>query len=160
MDTADVHPAPPVEELEWRRRALEAEEKLGACEAKIAELEKERDALVEAEAKASRRADIHRELMEEGAHDLEVGCLLTESCLARMDEPDVKAAVADLKRDRPYLFRALELDEGDVSSVGSAMSGAVEHAPHALIGRVADEARESGDRRLLLRYLRMRRGAF
>jgi hypothetical protein len=67
-----------------------------------------------------------------------------------MDEPDVKAAVAELRRTKPFLFRS--------TTKASAMSGRVQTKTNTSdIDELAEEARDSGDRGALLRYLRARR---
>lgn len=144
------------DELEWRRRALQAEErlrevtdKLSACEASLKEVREALDA-------SERRRAIERELAEADAVDLETALLLTEAAVSSMEEPDVAWAVADLKRRKPFLFR------GGAARVGGAsvMSGAAGNgsgAPTAL-HEAASAARGSGDRAELLRYLKLKRG--
>jgi hypothetical protein len=125
----------------WQARAAELEAKLAETERTLAESREALDA-------AERKREIERELSRQGAIDLETAAMLTEAAVASMDRKDAKAAIADLKRSKPFLFRP------PVRT--SAMSGAVE--PESGIEQAAAAARESGDRRALLRYLRMRRG--
>lgn len=109
-----------------------------------ATLAKAREALDHAE----RRHAIEIELLRADAVDLETARLMTEAAVAGMRGADVASAVADLRARKPFLFR---------QRVGpSAMGGSAPAASAA--ERLAHEARENGDRRTLLRYLRARRG--
>ncbi|MEM9417484.1 MAG: hypothetical protein AAGA25_00335 [Planctomycetota bacterium] len=66
-----------------------------------------------------------------------------------MDEPDVDAAVSELRRQKPYLFRQRR------RSTDSAMAPRVELP--AAEEKAAERAAATGDRRDLLDYLRLRR---
>lgn len=141
------------EEVIWKSRAEEAEEKLAACEARIGELESELSSANEAVVSTQRRGDIERELTAARAVDLETACLLTEATIGEMDEPDVAVAVRELKSRKPFLFSCSRHGV----HVGSSMSAQAQGASDGL-GRMATSARSSGDRNELLRYLRARRG--
>lgn len=127
--------------VDWKARATDLEGRLAAAERSLAESREAMDA-------AERKREIERELSRQGAVDLETTVMLTEAVVAGMEKADARAAVADLKRNKPFLFRQ--------PVRASAMSGAIE--TESSIDEAAAAARESGDRRALLRYLRMRRG--
>jgi len=127
--------------MDWQARVTELEGKLAAAERSLGESREALDA-------AERRREIERELARQGALDIETAALLTETAVAGMDKADAKTAIGELKRSKPFLFRA--------PARASAMSGAVE--AESGLESAAAAARESGDRRALLRYLRMRRG--
>lgn len=114
---------------------------------RTAELAQAREALDAAE----RRRTIAEHLAQSDAIDLEAAALLTELAVASMPEPDVAAAVADLRRRKPFLFRT------------PARSTAMSPEPRATapdpLADAADAARTTGDRRALLDYLRLRRRA-
>ena len=141
------------EDVIWKARAEEAEEKLAVCEARIGELEGELSSANEAVVSTQRRGDIERELTAARAVDFETACLLTEATIGEMDEPDVAVAVRELKARKPFLFSCATkgMTGGAVmsSQMGSGSNG---------LGRMASSARSSGDRNELLRYLRARRG--
>jgi len=101
---------------------------------------------------SERRREIDLALVESDALDLETARLLTEMAVTQMDEPDVKSAVAELRRDKPFLFRAAR-------SVAVPTMGAGEHgaAGRDALGDAAEAAMTSGDRASLLAYLRLRR---
>lgn len=115
--------------------------------AKLAEAESQLAAAREMADASERKRRIDRELWAEGAVDLETVALLTEAAVAGMEKADVAAAVKDLRRRKPFLFRT--------GPAGGAMGGRVEGEG---LTAAAEEARESGDRNALLRYLRLKRG--
>lgn len=133
----------------WRSRAVAAEGHLRDLEARLVECERQLAATREALDAAERRRRIERELAEADAVDLETALLLTEAAVAAMPDQDVKLAVRDLRRRKPFLFRG----EG---TRAPAMAGAPRGGGGAL-GDAAEEARVNGDRASLLRYLRMKR---
>ena len=115
--------------IEAYARALEAREALDAVE---------------------RRQRVDRALADADAIDLESARLLTEVALG--GESDIEGAVADLRRRKPFLFRSRGV------RAGPAPGGRAPQAAEGLI-EAAEEAARTGDRRALLRYLDLRRGA-
>ncbi|GJM19274.1 MAG: hypothetical protein DHS20C14_14870 [Phycisphaeraceae bacterium] len=143
------------EDLEELVGELEAQNE--ALEARVAGLEDELIEVREALAGTERRHEIERAAVEAEALDAETVALLTEVAVAAMGEPDVRAAVEELRREKPFLFRG---GARRARGRSSAMSAAVESSGFgADLGELAEEARASGDRRALLAYLRQRRGA-
>ena len=144
---------PVTEAIRYRRRAQQAEERLGVMERELSALREQYGASQETIAALERRERIDALLTEADAVDLEAARLLTEVAVSAMDEPDVAQAVADLRRHKPYLF-----DHGGVGLPSALGPREPEyHADPAV--DAADQARTSGDRRDLLRYLRLRRNA-
>tara|TARA_R110000868_G_scaffold119469_2_gene317005 strand:+ start:348363 stop:348872 length:510 start_codon:yes stop_codon:yes gene_type:complete len=141
------------EEVIWKARAAEAEEKLAVCEARVADLERELAEANDAVVSTQRRGDIERELTAARAVDLETACLLTEATIGEMDDPDVAVAVRELKSRKPFLFSC-----ATHGTHGSVMSSQAGSGGGGGLGRMASSARSSGDRNELLRYLRARRG--
>jgi len=144
------------EDVIWKSRAEEAEEKLAACEARLGELADELESANAAVVSTQRRGDIERELTAARAVDLETACLLTEATIGEMDDPDVAVAVRELKSRKPFLFSCSSHASGGGMG-GGAMSSQVGSGGNGL-GKMATSARSSGDRNELLRYLRARRG--
>lgn len=132
------------EDLQWRRRAIAAEDRL-------AELEKQLEEARASIGRAELRSRIEREAQALDAIDLETVALLAQTTLAGMDAPDVGAALRDLRRRKPFLFRG--------AAQPSAMAPLGASGEDAALARALEEARASGDRRALLQYLRMRRNA-
>lgn len=137
----------------------QTEESERAESERISELEHEvttlRAELANAKAdveRAGRRADIERELAAAGAIDLEITTPLVEEVLAGMEEPDVSKAVREVRGGKGFLFRG--------SAGGGVLSEAMAGERSAAVNGLDDlagDARESGDRSDLLRYLRARR---
>ncbi|USN99752.1 MAG: hypothetical protein H6810_03575 [Phycisphaeraceae bacterium] len=126
-------------------------ERIKALEARVVELER---ALGEAQSSAEaavRRAEIERALTEAGAIDLEITTPLVEEVVSAMEEPDIGKAVREVRAGKSFLFRGVG---GGVAS--EAMAGESASAGPGL-DDLASEARDSGDRGDLLRYLRARR---
>lgn len=149
-----VGDVPISEEVIWKARADEAEEKVAQLEARVGELEGELVSANEAVKTVERRGEIDRELTAAKAIDLETARLLTEATIGEMDEPDVSIAVRELCDRKPFLF----------ASKQSGMHRGVSMGPSAVrnsddeLESMANSARSSGDRSELLRYLRVRRG--
>jgi hypothetical protein len=139
------------EEVIWRARAVRAETQIEELQAKVDQISSELEQTRSAANQSDQKRALELELALADAQDIDTAVLVAQSVLAQMEEPDIKAAVAELRTSKPFLFRT--------SPAVSAMSGRVPSAgPGAVLGDLADEARESGDRALLLQYLRARRG--
>lgn len=85
--------------------------------------------------------------------DFESARLLTEVAVSAMDEADVIAAVEELRRTKPVLFRTVQKR----ASVSAPKNGHEPSARGSAIEQAAIEATTSGKRSDLLRYLRLRR---
>ncbi len=97
-----------------------------------------------------RRQKIDALLAEQETVDMEVARLLTEAAVSRMSAPDVKLAIDDLRRHKPYLFR--HRGAGRAGVMGARVA-----TPALSRDEAAQRAAVSGDRRDLLSYLRLRR---
>ena len=134
-----------------------AAERVSALEQRVVELESELRSAREALRKSELRTEIDAALIGAGALDLETGRLVLEHELELMDEPDVEAALARAQAGKPFLFAGASGRGGSGSTAmaaGLPPSGARED-----LDALAAGVRETGDRRELMRYLRMRRGA-
>ncbi len=153
---ADAGEGPVVsEELLLRARGDEAETRCAAYESRIAELEMQLSAAHEALDASERRRQIERALGESDTVDVETARLLTEAAVAQMDEPDVAIAVEELRRRKPFLFHA---GAAPAAGRGIAMRPTGEAAIDSVeLDGLAERARQSGDRRALMQYLRQRR---
>lgn len=114
------------------------------------ELLRERVAELEsALAGVERRFELERALMDAGVIDLETALAVSGT---RLDSDLGPAAiVSELVASKPFLFRvARSAGRGSASGGASAAAG-------SSLTSLADEARTTGDRRALTRYLRRRR---
>ncbi|MEM8737676.1 MAG: hypothetical protein AAGG38_04260 [Planctomycetota bacterium] len=149
---ADAEPGklvPVAEAIRYRKRAQTAEQELGALRGQLTTVQERLDKSQETITALERRQKIDALLADSDAIDLEAARLLTEISVSQMDEPDVRAAVDDLRRQKPYLFRQR------VTQIDSAMSPRVESSGAEELA--AERAAATGDRRDLLDYLRLRR---
>jgi hypothetical protein len=148
-------PDPPAvsDETQWRSRALKAEEDARRLEGELAEIKATLDAAKQQLGQTERRSAIQRELQAAGAIDLDATMLLVEQALATGNPGDVPGAVNQIRAQKPVLFTAAP---SAPALRHSSMSGAVD--PQDRVGLLAAQARQTGDRRLLLSYLRARRG--
>jgi len=137
------------EAIRYRKRAQTAEQQLGELHDRLADLQSRFDDSQQTITSLERRQKIDALLTDSDAIDLEAARLLTEISVSQMDEPDVIAAVSDLRRQKPYLFRHRP------SLTHSAMSPHID-APSTQQA-AAERAVATGDRRDLLDYLRLRR---
>lgn len=142
------------EEVIWKAKAEEAEEKVAQLEARVGELEGELASVNESVRFVERRGEIDRELTAAKTIDLETARLLTEATIGEMDSPDVAIAVRELCDRKPFLFVGRKCMGHQGVSMGPA---AVRNSDDELES-MASNARSSGDRSELLRYLRVRRG--
>ena len=142
---------PVTEAIRYRKRAQAAEQQLEGLQAQLNEAQQRAEQAEQTITSLERRQRIDALLAEADALDLDAARLLTEAAVQAMDEPDVSEAVQDLRRHKPYLFHP------DSSSAdGLALAPQIEGADDPL-AQAAEQAQHSGDRRDLLRYLRLRR---
>jgi hypothetical protein len=149
-----VNDVPISEEVIWKARAEEAEEKVAQLEARVGELESALASANESVSAVERRGQIDLELVAAKAIDLETARLLTEATIAEMDSPDVAVAVRELCVRKPFLFACKKPSMHQGVSMGPAMVRGGDDE----LEMMASNARSSGDRSELLRYLRVRRG--
>jgi hypothetical protein len=142
------------EEVIWKSRAQEAEEKVSELEARVLELEGEVASANESVKAVERRGEIDRELTAAKTIDLETARLLTEATIEEMDSPDVSIAVRELCDRKPFLFASRQ--RANLQSVSMGPTGG--SGGDDELESMAMRAKSSGDRSELLRYLRVRRG--
>ncbi len=148
---SDQPTVPVAEALRYQQRAREAQQQLEALGAEQAQLRQQLDESRQTIASLERRQKIDQLLAESDTVDLAAARLLTEAAVADMDEPDLQLAVQDLRRSKPYLFHAAPR----LSTLAPALD-----PPHTAPEEdAAARAAQTGDRRDLLTYLRLRRKA-
>lgn len=150
INTADKL-VPVGEAIRYRKRAQTAEQQLERLNEELRGLSAKLNEANQTITGLERRQQTDALLTDADAIDLEAARLLTEQAVLMMDEPDIKLAVEDLKRHKPYLFRHRH------DTDHSAMAPAVQPTGHDPAEQAAQNAARTGDRRDLLRYLRLRR---
>lgn len=157
-DQTDPTLVPVAEAIRYRKRAQAAEQQLHETQQRLQTLQSQ---LAEAQASASRlerRQRIDALLIDAGAIDLDAARTLAEHALGQSsggdggdNAPDPAAVIAEMQRRRPYLFRRA------THAGNGLMSPRLEDA--SPLEAAAERAAETGDRRDLLAYLRLRRRA-
>lgn len=140
------------EAKKYRKRAQAAEKTLGELQQELAAKTGRLAELEQTVADLERAGRVDQLLIEADAIDLESARLLTTMAIEQMDEPDAAEAVAELKRRKPFLFRATSRNSGAMSARPNDSTPVREAA-----SRAAQEASQSGNRTDLLRYLRLKR---
>jgi hypothetical protein len=144
---------PVVEAIRYRKRAQAAEQRAEELDRALQGARSQLGDAQQTIAALERRQKIDALLADAEAIDVEAARLLTEKTIEMMEEKDVAMAVADLRRHKPYLFR--QRPTTGTSAMSPKWDSTELHEAEAAAG----EAMRSGDRRDLLRYLRMRRKA-
>lgn len=145
---------PVTESIRYRRRAQAAEQQLADLRTQFEDARQELDEARRRLDETERRRRIDQLLVESDAIDLDAARLLTEAAVETMDDADVDEAVTELRRTKPYLFAG---SPGVSGSSGGTMSPRPRSGMRGDVENAAEAAASSGNRRDLLRYLRMRR---
>ncbi|MBI1335833.1 MAG: hypothetical protein GC164_02595 [Phycisphaera sp.] len=143
---------PVSEAIRYRRRAQNAEQSLQDLRQKFDALTSQLDDARQTIDQLERRRKIDELLSDSDTIDAQAARLLTEIAVEQMDDPDIQLAVDELKRHKPYLFRK----RSNGHALAMPARSDAEHTHHTL-RQAADDAVNTGNRRDLLRYLRLRR---
>lgn len=136
------------EELVWKNRALDAEREVEELRMRLSETESQLEQARGALEMARREHELEVQLHRAGVVDAETARALIGP---RVEAGEgVASVVAELRRTKPFLFGE---GYGARGSIGGVSGGGIDPAEMA-----AEQARQSGDRRALLKYLRLRRG--
>lgn len=139
---------PVTEAIRYRKRAQAAEQQLQSLQEQLAHAAEELAAAREQIDQIERRRSIDEQLIQADTIDLQAARLLTEAAVSQMDDAQISEVIDDLRRHKPYLFRQRSSSGG----MSPRLRAGAEDLDHA-----AATAASTGDRRDLLRYLRMRR---
>lgn len=150
-DDDNTRLVPVTEAIRYRKRAQAAEQELSELQTQLKAQEVRLNEANEAIERLERRQRIDALLTESESVDLAVARLLTEQAVSEMDEPDVDLAVKDLRRHKPYLFRQQSYGSPAMAAHPTDTADPAEQA--------AERAINSGNRRDLLDYLKLRRRA-
>lgn len=108
-------------------------------------------------AEARRLLEVDVALARAGVVDLEAGRLLVGERLRQQPGLDVAGAVAQVREGRGYLFGAAALGGARPAGGAASAPSARGSAEEAAAQEAAQRVRQTGDRRALLSYLRLRR---
>lgn len=133
----------------WRDRAAKAEKRAAALESQVKEFEESLTS-IRAQLQTEQRARaIDAELHKAEPIDADTVRTLIEVSIPDKQNADVSKVVTDLKRRKPFLFK----ESPRRSAYGTFAERDLDES-----SSLAQEARLTGDRNALLRYLRARRG--
>lgn len=143
---------PVTEAIRYRKRAQAAEQQLQEIQQQMQQHQHQLETARKTIDRLERRERIDALLNDSDAVDLGVARLLTEQAVEQMDEPDVELAIRDLRRHKPYLFHRR-------TTPSPAMAPRLNEDGQFPVDHAAERAADSGSRRDLLDYLRLRRRA-
>ncbi len=144
------------EAIRYRKRAQAAERDLAETRARLEEAKREAQAVLQRLAQSERRAAIDAGLVESGATDLEAARLLVEASLNE-GEADVAAAIENVRRQRPQMFRTNHSAPRHTAAMGPAVRTAPETGRD--IEHAARAAKRSGHNADVMHYMNLRRSA-
>jgi hypothetical protein len=162
---------PVAESIRYRRRAQQAEERLGQLEQQLQEMQSRLDGRNDEVARAESQRDeanqqlqatrnrmtAERLLVQAGVSELETACLLLGRRVDlgdKLQEQTLTQAVEQLLLDKPFLSLP------PVPPLPPATASARDGRPGAgQLAQAADRAARSGSRREVAEYLRLRRQA-
>lgn len=141
------------DETLWRARALEAEARLAELGQELAQTKQQLDTAARALSALERSRELESAILDAGAIDVETVLVMAEA--QALKQPDTSAAdlVAEIRQRKPFLFKATP-----GGAAGSAMSAEPRAATPSGLDQAFGQARTAGDRRSLLKYLRVKRG--
>ena len=152
---SDLSQTPPPgggDETYWRGRALQAEARSQDLQGQFDQVKQQLDMATRALAALERSRELESAIIDANAIDVETVLVMAEA--QALKEPDATAGqiVADIRQRKPFLFKPS-------SSGGSAMSAEPRGGDAGGLDQAFGQARAKGDRRSLLKYLRVKRGA-
>ena len=149
---------PVSEAIRYRRRAQAAERNIEALSQRLGQAEETRVALAQRVESLEEERGLTRRLAEAGAVDLEAALLLARERLSASEGGEVEAVVAQLRRDKAYLFApAAHRPPTTAAMISTAGAKEPVDVHHRAIEQAAQRAKETQDPRDLCEYLRVRR---
>jgi hypothetical protein len=156
------------EAIRYRKRAQGAEKRSEELALELAEAKGQVDKLCEELGAVKIEQKLMRKLTAAGAADLEAGVLLVKSRVNDGDNDEViDRAIEQLKKDKQYLFSDKPGSKlpgsagrggfGTAGTAGAKQSRLVGGGSGVVLERAARKAAETGDRKDLQEYLRVRR---
>ncbi|HYE03208.1 MAG TPA: hypothetical protein VD963_08225 [Phycisphaerales bacterium] len=134
------------------QRAEAAAAQVAELSRRLARLEEDLAKARAALAESEQRRKVAQLLIEAGTTDMDAAAALIEKEIAG-GATDLAALVRELRRRKPHLFAPAR-----EAHPGGAMSARWRPPPGDDLEEIAGRAASTGDRALLLRYLRLRRG--
>jgi len=150
---------PVSEAIKYRKRAQAAEQQVEQLSRQIKESQQKQKEAQDRLEKVSLDNELTGQLMKAGAVDMELALLLAHKKLdsANGQEIDMKDLTGALQNERPFLF-ADSSEEADSGLAGpTAGVRALNKGGQRNLSRLAQQAQNSGSRKDMQEYLRLRR---
>ena len=153
-ETDTTRLVPVAESIRYRKRAQSAEKQLEVLTEQLAEAKRQTEKMSEQLSAIQVEQKLTHKLVAAGAVDLETATLITKARMQNQNEADVDGVIAQLKKDKQYLFGGT----GGSPTPGKT-AGAKDRAANnpTLLERAAKKAATTGNRTDLHEYLKLRR---
>jgi hypothetical protein len=146
---------PVAESIRYRKRAQTAEKKVEALTRELQQAQSQANEAVEQLHAARLEQELARKLIVAGTVDVEASVLMAKARLEAEPESDVDSVIEQLKKEKPHLFAV----QDGYASAAKKTSPAKDRMQNSqtVLERAAKKAAETGSRRDLEEYLRLRR---
>ncbi len=151
----DQQMVPVAESIKYRKRAQAAEQQLEQLNEQLRQHQNREEELEQKYQQSHQEKQLTLQLAQRGVVDIEAAMLLAQKQLASDKEATLKSVLDTMQAERPYLFGQEKLDYGYASASAGLRSG--KSATASVIKNMAQQAQQSGHRRDMQQYLRLRR---
>ena len=151
---------PVTEAIRYRKRAQAAERQVEELAEQLRTSELAQGDMEQRVSESNLECELTRHLVKAGATDIEVALLLAKHELKAGDSdkpPEINALVGSLRREKPYLFGDSSEEAAPAVAAPTAGVRARKSAGASNLPRLAQRAAQSGSRKDIQEYLRMRR---
>jgi hypothetical protein len=146
---------PVAESIRYRKRAQSAEKKAEALTHELQQARAEANEASERLRDVRLEQELARKLVVAGTVDVEASVLIAKAAMEAEPGRDAGSVIEQLKKERPYLF-SVQDKGGSAAKKTSPVKDRMQNS-QTVVKRAARKAAETGSRRDLEEYLRLRR---
>jgi len=146
---------PVTESIRYRKRAQSAEKKVEALAGQLAEAKAQVCEMAEQLSSIRAEQELTQRLIAAGAIDLEAASAIAKARLGSKEEADFDGVIAQLKKEKQYLFAGRENLIATAQKTASAKDRMANK--QTILERAAKKAATTGNRTDLQEYLKLRR---
>jgi hypothetical protein len=146
---------PVAESIRYRKRAQSAEKKAEALTRELQQARAEANEASERLRDARLEQELARKLIVAGTVDAEASVLIAKAALEAEPDRDAGSVIEQLRKERPYLF-SVQNRTVSAAKKTSPVKDRMQNS-QTVVERAARKAAETGSRRDLEEYLRLRR---
>lgn len=149
----------PVQEaIRYRKRAQAAEQQVEMLTSQLAEQKQEQEQIQRKLSQSELNQMLIQAFTKANAVDLEAALLLARDKIGTVKDADFDVAetISAMRQERPWLFDG-PAESGPSTARPTAGLRPGDKSAHSALTRCASQAKQSGSRRDMLEYLRMRR---